>query len=59
MDNKEILVLVIIGVVILVVLLWSLRRKSATIRRLFSLIPGVPAAPSGRGAARKKKKKTP
>jgi len=57
MDNKDILVLVIIGIVVLAVLLWSLRRKSATIRRLFGMIPLPPSSGGRRG--KKKKKKTP
>jgi len=57
MDNKDILVLVIIGIVVLAVLLWSLRRKSATIRRLFGMIPLPPSSSGRRG--KKKKKKTP
>ncbi len=57
MSGKEILVLAIIALVVLIVLLWSLRRKSATIRRLFGMIP-FPAPSSGR-RGKKKKKKTP
>lgn len=53
MDQKW--VLVIIAVVVLVVLLWSLRRKSATIQRLFNMIP-FPAPSSGRRGKKKKKK---
>ncbi len=40
-------VLVIIGVVFLVVLIWSLRRKSKTIRRLFAALP-KPKLPTGK-----------
>ncbi len=49
-------VLVIIGVVIAGVLIWSLRKKSKTIQRLFNLLPKPPAPPSPR---RGKKKKIP